>query len=386
MTRHSPLESAQAVAALVRQHAAEGERTGCLHPEVVEALKQAGIYRLLLPQAYGGIEASLAEVQDVLEELAAADGATGWCAMIGAGSNAFSAWLDPAGAQELFGQDTHVVSASMFSPTGRAERVEGGYRVSGRWAFGSGCLQSQVILGNSVVTQEGEPQVLENGSPETIMTFFPAARVTIIPRWDVMGLKATASHDFEVEDVFVPEQHTLRLFSDPPRLDRPLYRLPFQMLLWLWMAPVPLGIARGALEAFTTFAQGHTRLGSKETLSDHPGTQSKFAQAYASFAAARAYVRHVSSQAWDHAVQGQSVAPQLVAEAGLASRHATLTAAHVTETLYELSGTSALRSDSTVQRAFRDAHAAMLHIAFGAAIDENSGRTLLKAQPAGLEA
>jgi len=374
----SALDRARALKPLIQAHAEFGDHNGHLHHDVVRALKDARLYALLLPAAYGGLELPLLELQQVFDEVAAADGSTGWCLMIGAGSNGFSAWLPPDGARELFAGDSGVVSGGMFSPTGRAEVVDGGYRVSGRWSFGSGSLQSRVLLGNCIVTSNGEPQTNESGTTRTIMTFFPTSSVTIHHRWDVMGLRATGSHDFEVADVFVPERHCTRLFSDPPRQAGPTYRLPFQMLLWLWMAPVPLGIARGALELFRHEEASRPRHGSA-ALRDHPATQARYAQAHAALHSARAYLRDVSATAWEVACRDEKVSDELFASAGLAARHAAVTAARVTETLYELAGTSALRNGSALQRAFRDAHAAMQHVAFASGVDEHAGRAFLQA-------
>ncbi|MFC4637924.1 hydrolase [Deinococcus hohokamensis] len=297
-----------------------------------------------------------------VECVARADGAAGWCLLIGAASNAFASWLDPDVAQAMLTPDT--VCSSIFMPSGEAVPEQGGYRVSGRWSYASGIQHATWVLASCAVAGQAPLQV-----------FLPTRDIEIIPNWDVLGLRATGSHDFLVHDVFVPVERTLR-FSQGAREASPLYTLPFQALLWLWFAPVPLGIARAALDALRdeVVSRGAGRIG--------PSGHARYAEAEAIWRAARAFASDVTERAWAAALTGGSFAPSAVAETGVMARHVAVSAARVTQMTHELAGGASLR-EGTLARAFRDAHAAMQHVALAPSVWENAGRTWLDAGPPG---
>lgn len=351
----------------IRAHAAEGERDRRLPDATREALRGAGLFGMLQPRGCGGLERPLPEVLRAMEEVARADGAAGWCLLIGAGSNALAAWLAPEAAREAW-REQGTVTASVFAPSGVAVPVPGGYRVSGRWAYGSGVEHSALAMGMCrVETAEGE-----EGVPP-LLALLPASDVRIVPNWDTLGLRGTGSHDFEATDVFVPAALTLR-FTERPRVPSPLYALPFQAQLWLWFSPVPLGIARAALDEFRRVAAAKSVGG--RALRDSTHVQMRFAEAEGIWRAARAFARDVADRAWATALAGEPCGPERVAEAGLMVRHAVRAAATVTEMLHDLAGGSGLR-EGVLARCFRDAHAATQHIALAPHVWETAGRTLL---------
>src|SRR5213594_191486 len=219
----SPLETAVALAPRIRAAAAETERQRRLSPELVRALAAGGVFRMCVPRALGGGEVDPATMIETVETLAAADGAAGWSAMIGATSGVASAYLAEEAAQEIYGSDPEVVSGGAFAPLGKATVVDGGYRVSGRWPFASGCEHCAWLMGGSVVLDGGQPRLLPSGMPDNRLMLFPAAAVRIIDTWDVAGLRGTGSHDIAVEDQFVPAARSLSLISDRPRASGPLY-------------------------------------------------------------------------------------------------------------------------------------------------------------------
>jgi len=240
----SPLETAVALAPRIRAAAAETERQRRLSPELVRALAAGGVFRMCVPRALGGGEVDPATMIETVETLAAADGAAGWSAMIGATSGVASAYLAEEAAQEIYGSDPEVVSGGAFAPLGKATVVDGGYRVSGRWPFASGCEHCAWLMGGSVVLDGGQPRLLPSGMADNRLMLFPAAAVRIIDTWDVAGLRGTGSHDIAVEDQFVPAARSLSLISDRPRASGPLYAFPVFGLLALGIAGVALGIAR----------------------------------------------------------------------------------------------------------------------------------------------
>src|SRR5690606_31364514 len=151
-------------------------------------------------------------------------------------------------ARAVFGPSDAVIAGS-GAPDGRAERVPGGYRVQGRWRYASGAPYATTFTANCIVTRGGEPVRGDDGEPLVRAMAFPRDAVEIVETWDAAGMRATSSHDFRVEDVFVPESMSFSVFMDAPREPGPLYRLPFQVLTELPVLAVAIGIARHALDA-----------------------------------------------------------------------------------------------------------------------------------------
>src|SRR2546426_4765616 len=176
----SPLDAAVALAPRIRAAAAETERQRRLSPELVRALAAGGVFRMCVPRALGGGEVDPATMIETIETIAAADGAAGWSAMIGATSGVASAYLAEEAAREIYGSDPEVVSGGAFAPLGKATVVDGGYRVSGRWPFASGCEHFAWRMGGSVVVHGGQPRLLPSGIPDNRLMLFPASVVRVL--------------------------------------------------------------------------------------------------------------------------------------------------------------------------------------------------------------
>ena len=214
-----------------------------LPADLVLKLKAAGAFRMAMPKAWGGPEMTPRDQCTVYETLGAADASVAWCVKIGSDSGYFAGFLEDTAARALYkGLDT--VIAGQVPPNGTAERVGGGYRVSGRWTFGSGSNHADVILGGCIVTEGGQPMV-ERGVPVQRIVLAPASNFEIIDTWHSTGLAGSGSHDYAARDLFVPEAHTLA--SDPaPTRSAPLYCY-FGMFLASWHG-VALGLARRAID------------------------------------------------------------------------------------------------------------------------------------------
>ena len=377
----SPLAAAVALAPRIRAAAAETERQRRLSPELVHALATGGVFRMCVPRALGGGEVDPATMVETIEIIAAADGAAGWSAMIGATSGVASAYLAEEAAREIYGSDPEVVSGGAFAALGRATLVEGGYRVSGRWPFASGCEHCAWLMGGSVVLDGGQPRLLPSGTPDNRLMLFPAAAVRIIDTWDVAGLRGTGSHDIAVEDLFVPAARSLSLISDRPRADGPLYAFPVFGLLALGIAAVALGIARRALDELVVLARDKTPTGSRRRLAERPAIQAELARAEAMLGAARAFLLETVDGAWTRARAAGAIDVRERARLRLAATHATLASADAVDRMYGAGGGTAVYTASPLQRCFRDIHVATQHMMVAPATLELAGRVLL-----GLEA
>src|SRR5438552_4439927 len=168
MTAEDSLElTAAGLAPRVRELAEETERGRRLPRELVEAFARGGIFRMLVPRRFGGGEAGVATMIATLEALSRADGSAGWCAMIGATSGVGAAYLPESDAREIYGTAPHVVSGGVFAPHGRAIAADGGYRLSGRWPFASGCEHCGWLMAGAVVIEDGKPRLLPSGMPDS---------------------------------------------------------------------------------------------------------------------------------------------------------------------------------------------------------------------------
>ena len=235
----------------------EIERERRLPRSLVETLRNNGFFSLWLAKDFGGPELSLVDFVRVVEALARYDGSVAWCVSVAATYSLFSGFLPEAVARQIFVDDRAAVAGSLV-PLGRAEVVQGGYRVTGRWQYGSGIMHSEWVLGNCVVHDGDGPRRGADGTVETIVAFFPAREAEVIDTWDVGGLRGTGSHDYQVADVFVPNSHvsTGRKALCPSAL----YALPFFTAAPPTIVAVPLGIARAALDALLELSKSKTPL------------------------------------------------------------------------------------------------------------------------------
>jgi alkylation response protein AidB-like acyl-CoA dehydrogenase len=358
------------LADLAARLAPETERARRLPEELVGAMTDAGVFRMLVPEAVGGLERHPRELVATVEELARGDGAAGWCAAIGATSGLLAAYLPEESAREIYG-DPRTISGGVFAPRGKASRVDGGYRVSGRWPFASGCTHCDWLMGGCLIEGDDPPM-------PTLM-IAPAAEVEIHDdTWDSMGLRGTGSHDIEMRDVFVPAGRAGSLVAGKPTAHGPLYAFPVFGLLALAIGAVGLGIARGALDDVQALAAVRTPAGSRRTMAERPVVQAELAAAEASLGAARALLTDAIDRAWAAASSGGEVPTAQRAALRLAATHAATTGADVTTSAYRLGGGSSVyESKSPLPRRFRDAHTVTQHMLVAPATNELAGRLIL---------
>jgi alkylation response protein AidB-like acyl-CoA dehydrogenase len=354
----------------------EGERTRRLPAPLVAAMAEAGLFRLCVPAAVGGLEAHPAVLVGAVEALARGDGSPAWCIAVQATSGLLAAYLPEPSAREIFGRPA-AIAGGVFAPKGRAVAGGDGFRASGRWPFASGCDHSDWLLGGCVVADGDALRMLPNGMPDVRLLLAPADQVRIHDTWHVAGLRGTGSHDIEFEDLQVPAQHSASVFSDPPVQPGPLYAFPLFGLLAIAIAGVSIGIARGALDDLVELAVAKTPTGSRRALGERATVQVETAEAEASLRAARALLYDAIDEAWDAALASGEVSVEHRTSLRLAATHATHAAASVVASAYRLGGGSAIYERSSLQRRFRDAHVATQHMLVAPATFELTGRLLI---------
>lgn len=375
---HGELDrAAQAAAALARERAPTTEQERRLPEELLIGLRSSGLLRAGAPAALGAVQAPAAVALRCAETVAGGDASAGWCVSIAVTSSLLSAYLPADGAAEIFG-DADAVAAGVWAPSGSARPVDGGVRVSGRWAYCSGIGHSDYLFAGCVLDTgargESDPPVLR-------VVAIPTGELDILDTWHTSGLRGTGSHDAVADDAFVPARRTLSLFDRPLTVDAPLYRFPVFGFFALSIAAAALGNARGAIGDLIELAAGKVGQGSRRTLAERPTTQAAVADAEASLRSARAFYYQAIDEAWQAAQRPEPVSVQLRTGLRLAATHAVRTAAEVARSMYDLGGGSAIYETSPLQRRFRDAYAATAHFQVNPASLELPGRLLL-GQPA----
>ncbi len=360
---------AEAAARLIRPQADAIERARRLPPDVVVALVDAGVFKLLVPQQYGGAETTVATAIAVIEAIARADGSAGWCAMIGATSALMSAFLPEATARALYSPSA-VITGGVFAPLGRAVRTATGYRVSGRWPFCSGCQHADWLMGSALL-DTGDPS-----KPELRSFLFRREQAEIHDTWDTSGLRGTGSHDFSVHELEVAHEHSLSLLA-APTLDAPLYRQPFFGTLAAGVAAVALGIARNALDSLLELAAHKHPGGARKTLAHRELVQLQLARGEAELQAARAGLYFALDAAADEVATHGHASLRTRALLRAAACHAATASARTVDLAYEAGGATSIYSSSPLQRCFRDVHVATQHIMVAPVSATLAGRVLL---------
>ena len=241
------LHAAIRMAEQIRTASDEIESGRRMPPSIARAMKDAGVFGMAMPRAWGGPELDPLTQFRVIEALAMAEGSVGWCAMIGCDGGYVTAFLDQDVARVMYPY-VLVATGAAATTTGQAVRVPGGYRVSGRFPFVSGCQHCEWVWLGCIVVESGVPRVDSKGVPETRQCVLRLSQCEIMDTWHTTGLRGTGSNDVVVHDEFVPEEHTFS-FQDPELIKRsgPLYSFPF---LFIAKAAAPaLGIAPRARHA-----------------------------------------------------------------------------------------------------------------------------------------
>ena len=379
------LDTVRTLAPLIQAHADEAERNRRLSQPVVTALADAGIFRLSTPRTLGGLEVDPLTFCRVLEAIARIDGSTGWCAWINGGNALLANPLADHVAEEIFGRDPHAITGGTFFPYGKAVVRDGGYAVSGRWPYASGCHHCTWFFVLCNVVDGDQLRLTESGDPEVRAVFVPIDRLTIVDTWEVSGLAGTGSHDVVLEQVFVRGEYTW-LFSpgmtpQGQHFQGPLYRYPLYAAGPTGICAVALGIAQGAVDTCMELAHAKRPAGTTDLLRDRPLFQLRLAEAVALVRAARAWL-HATLQQVGEAVQAQR--PVSFAERAdvlLAAANTTRSAAAAVDLVYTAAGAAANYRRSPLQRALRDIHALTQHLVTAPQQYESAGRMLLGLPP-----
>ena len=366
------MDAVESVRSTLEAGAAESEETATLSQMSVDALYDSGLLRLKLPHVLGGAEADPVTQLDVLEAVSRIDPAAGWCLMIGAASLGGSAAFLPDDAiDELFEGGKPPRTAGAFAPYGKAMPVAGGYRVTGRWPFGSGVRHSDWVSAGARV-------VGDDPRPAQLRLVMPRRDVTVHDNWQVMGLRGTGSCDFSVDDLFVPDRFAWDVSRTEPTRGGPLYRLGRPGFVTNEHSAFALGVGRRALDAFAEVAGYKTRgYNTTNPLARRPVLQRALGECDMRLRAARALNVEILGDAWDAVCAGHPPEPPLQAQMRAVATHTTDVAADVATQAFRYSGGSALFNTHILQQCLRDINAAAQHQMVSDTAYENHGQFLL---------
>jgi alkylation response protein AidB-like acyl-CoA dehydrogenase len=376
--RSGLLEQARAMAPLLSAMSAKHEAIGQLTDEALAALKDANFFGLMVPRALGGAGASAVEMLEVYEEVSRADASSGWVlTTCGFAAGLASVYLQDQAAASVFGAGMPIIAGS-GAPQGRAVQVEGGYRLSGRWSYGSGIRHATHLHTGAFVHSGNERKVSASGQP-AVYVFTPRIEVARLEgNWDVLGLRGTGSVDYEIADAFIEAGFEFPLAQTEPLRGGALYSLGAAGLSSLAHTGFALGLGRRALDEIAGLVRGGA--GRSGALAASESFLEGYAHAEAQYRSARAFVYAVWRDIEAKLAGARQVATRDITLTHLSLNHMMSTSAAVADFAYANGGGVSLR-DGPIQRCFRDIHAGAQHARVAPSYLRESGKELLDLVP-----
>jgi alkylation response protein AidB-like acyl-CoA dehydrogenase len=355
----APLDAARKLAPLIRSCADEIEATRELPQPLFEALADAGMFRLALPRSLGGAELDLPTYIQVIEEIGKADASTGWVVNQSTIFSTYSARMPHAAARAIWSTPRTIVTNTPAA-TAQAIVVPGGYRVTGRQGFSTGCRHATWLAAHARITENGQLRLDADGQPETRYLFVPVTEADLLDTWRVRGMRGTGTHHFAVNDVFVPDARSLHSVKAPLHESGPLYKIARTLLFASGDAAVSLGLARSCLTTFFELAGAKTPWRMTDLLRDQPTIQLAVGQAEAHLRSGHAFLTEAVRDIWA-AVSAGTLSLEERASLRIATTHAIRLAAQIVDTVYNASGATAIFEGNPLQRYFQDIHVITQH-------------------------
>jgi alkylation response protein AidB-like acyl-CoA dehydrogenase len=345
----------------IRSRAGDIEASRRIPPGLVKALRAIGVFRMVMPRSHGGFELDLPAALEILAALSKIDGSVGWTMAIASGGDLFAPLLPRDTYDEVYRNGPDVVLAGSSQPAGTAEATAGGWRVTGRWPFASGCQHADWMAGFCIMSDGGKPLSSGTGAPVVRGFVLPARDWLIGDTWYVAGLRGTGSHHISLRDAFVPAANFFDLMKGEPCLPGPLYRA-VRSFLPLLHASVSVGIAEGAVDELVELANtGRHQLRAPAPMRESEVFQHELGRIVGDLRAAQALLQVQATGHWRHALAGTLRDEALVTQATQTATWIATTCVRVADACFALGGGSALYDASPLQRRLRDLHAAAQH-------------------------
>jgi len=363
-TANRLLANIRELAPSIISRAAEIEAGRQMPPDLVGALRSIGVFRMFVPQSYGGLELDLPAGLEIIRALGRIDGSVGWIAMIGSGHGIWAPLLPRNTYEQVYQNGPDVIIAGSGLPVGTAEATAGDWRVNGSWPFASGCQHADWMFGFCVMTEGGKPlpgPASEGGLPLVRGFFLQARDWQIEDTWYVAGLKGTGSHHITLRDKLVSAENFFDLKNGIPCLPGPLYQT-VQQFLPLMHGATSVGIAEGALDELVELAHaGRHQLQAAVPMRDSETFQGELGRVAAELRAAQAFLQVQAASHWRHALAGTLKDEALLTESTQTAIWLATTCVRGVDACFALGGGSALYETSPLQRRLRDVHVAAQH-------------------------
>ncbi|HWC29390.1 MAG TPA: acyl-CoA dehydrogenase family protein [Dehalococcoidia bacterium] len=365
---------------------AESDRDRRVPASVVQQMKAAGIFRAAVPAELGGPGADLRTFLEVIETVAYANGAAGWDVATSSMATLFAVGLPRSGLERVYGSSPDVIFAGTVTinrDAARAVPTDDGYRVSGRWRFGSGCQDADWMICSAQLVDGG---AAPGAVQQHIYAIQPRESVQIIDTWNVIGMRGTGSHDWSVEDALIPADQTEVTSRVQQRiLERPweglLYHFPLYSIAGLHFTAVATGLARRAIDALVDLAGLKVATRSTSLLRERIQVQDAVARAEAALESAKAYRERTIGEAWQTVAAGESLTMEQRARIRLAGTNAVEASVHAVDLMYNAGGTTSIEEANALSRCFRDVHVVSQSINVSTRNYEYAGRVFLGLEP-----
>lgn len=352
-----------------------------LLPSTIEALRKAGLLNYWLPACYGGGETWPVETVEIIEAMAYADGSAAWAMMASQAASACAAvYLKADAADHIFGSGL-TLAAGQAAPVGKANAVEGGYQLSGKWSYASGVLHADWIHTAGTVFDDGKPRLVPGTSrADTRMFVLPLSQVNLLQGWDVLGLRATASLDYSVDDMFVGEDFTYDIMTNEPLRGGDVYRIGVTIMSQIAHTSFALGTAKRALEEIVTLAFADKRpfnlmdIGGGETFQELYGLN--LTRLNAARALQIAYCEELESTIR----RAEPPSTRQISQGMLIMHHVHQVAYEIVEFAYLYGGGISLRAGA-LQRLYRDMSAGMQHVVVSKGRNREAAREVMGMYP-----
>ena len=358
----SLMDAARELAPKIRAAADDIEADRELPRPLFEALADAGFYHMAVPRSLGGAELDLPTYIQVIEELGKADASTAWTVNQGAIYATYSARMPHAVARAIWIDTPRAVVANTPAPTATAIVVPGGFRVTGRQGFSTGCRHASWIAPHVHVIENGQVRREADGQPEARYVYVPVGEVELLDTWHVRGMRGTGTHHFAVNDVFVPAERSVLSATAPLVETGPLYKIPRTLCFASGDAAVALAVGRSALEAFFELAGAKTARANTGVLREQPMVQADIGHAEANLRSGRAFLTEAVRDIWAGASGADGVTLDQRAALRIAATHAIRLAVQVVDTVYNAAGATATYESHLIQRHFQDIHVISQHM------------------------
>jgi alkylation response protein AidB-like acyl-CoA dehydrogenase len=358
-------EAARTLRQVVAEEAAASEKDRTLTQRTVAALWDSGLMQCFNPVVAGGSEPTFHDMIETWIELAWQDASLGWIGIANLPSAAVSAaYLPQEGFDEVFTEHgNRITVGGQFFPKSLAESVEGGYRLTGAWNFGSGTGHSEYVAAGFIPMKDGSMIVGEDELPVLKVAVIPRNEVTFTDGWHVQGLKGTGSYDYEVSDLFVPAYRTFDLFCRTPRRgDSPAFKMGLLPITAAGHASWALGVSRSMIDDVTELALTKVRMGEDSSIAHKASFQRNLAHHQAMWKAAYLLVVTTFNEIEEQVRSEHDLSPEMRADMRVAATYATEASREIVQWAHLAAGTSAIREGSRLERAFRDMYTGTQHI------------------------